>query len=139
MARYVIVANRTLGGERLLAGIDSLLDSGPVTLFLVVPVTTERGALPRDREASRTRSLARLHRELARLRERGVDATGEVITDDVVERVRELTREHRVDAVLVSTLPPRISRWLRMDLITRLAKAVTVPVRQIEGPPGPPV
>ncbi|MEZ5294822.1 MAG: hypothetical protein R2697_00680 [Ilumatobacteraceae bacterium] len=30
--------------------------------------------------------------------------------------------------VIVSTLPSRISRWLRQDLPTRICRAVTVPV-----------
>jgi nucleotide-binding universal stress UspA family protein len=80
-----------------------------------------------------------LHRELARLRERGIDADGEVVTGDVVEHVQDLTHEHHVDVVLVSTLPPRLSRWLRMDLVTRLARGLSVPVQQIESPAGPTV
>jgi hypothetical protein len=110
MARYVVVANRTLGSGRLVDRIDEWLASDSACFHLVVPVTNTQAGLPRDREASRTRALTRaltrLHRELARLRERGTDATGEVVTGDVVEQVRELTHERQVDAVLVSTLPP---------------------------------
>jgi hypothetical protein len=137
MTRYVVVANRTLGAGALSDRIDELLASGASHFHLVVPVTNGQAGLARDQESSRTRALTRLHRELSRLRERGIDASGEVVTGDIVERVREVTDEHHVDAVLVSTLPPRISRWLRLDLVTRLTKAVHVPVQQIEAAPGP--
>lgn len=139
MARYLIVANRTLGGERLVARLDELVTGGPPTVHLAVPVTEADAPLLRDRQASVTRAQTRLHRELARLRSRGVDATGDVLTTDVVEYVRELTREHHYDGVIVSTLPPRLSRWLRTDLPSRLAKALTVPVQHLEGSEGPPL
>lgn len=139
MARYVVVANRTLGGEQLTARLDELLAAGPASVILAVPVTETQGTLARDRQASQARAQARLHRELARLRGLGVDATGDVLVTDIVEHVRDLTRDHHVDAVLVSMLPPLLSRWLGMDLPSRLAKALTVPVRRVEGPAGPPL
>ena len=43
------------------------------------------------------------------------------------------------DEVIVSTLPETVSRWLRLDLPHRLARALSVPVSQIEGEPGPPI
>lgn len=139
MARYLVVANRTLGGDQLVSRLDELLVSGPVSIFLAVPVTDTDVSLPRDHQASQARAQARLHRELARLRTRGVDADGEVLTTDIVQHVYDLAQEHHYDAVLVSTLPPRLSRWLRMDLPTRLSKALSVPVQHVEGPAGPAV
>ena len=40
----------------------------------------------------------------------------------------DVTDERQVDEVILSTLPPGISRWLQMDVPSRLERAVDVPV-----------
>jgi Mrp family chromosome partitioning ATPase len=56
---------------------------------------------------------------------RRVDA---VIGDsDPVEAVRQLVAATAVDEVIVSTLPERVSRWLRRDVPSRL-RALGLPV-----------
>jgi hypothetical protein len=150
MTRYLIVANQTLGGERLVARITQLLDEGPVTLRFAVPVTDTEGSQqwdypPTDRYIPDAHQIAtalaaeRLQRELSRLRDQGVDADGEVVAPNPVEHIRHVTAEEMFDEVIVSTLPQTVSRWLRLDLPHRLARALSVPVSQIEGEPGPPI
>ena len=98
MARYLIVANQTLGGDQLSAMIDELRSAGPCEFKLLTPVTNTEGAQqwdypPIDRavpDAHRiARSLAegRLDQELARLRRAGVEVSGEVVDADPVDRV----------------------------------------------------
>lgn len=150
MSRYLIVANQTLGGERLVARLAKLLDEGPVTLRFAVPVTDAEGSHqwdypPTDRYIPDAHQIAtmlaeeRLQRELARLRGVGVDADGEVVAPNPVEHIRNLTKGETFDEVIVSTLPQTVSRWLRLDLPHRLARALSVRVSQIEGEPGPPI
>jgi hypothetical protein len=150
MSRYLIVANQTLGGDHLVARITKLLDEGPVTLRLAVPVTDAEGSHqwdypPTDRYIPDAHQIAtvlaqeRLQRELARLRGLGVDVDGEVVAPNPVEHIRDLTRQEAFDEVIVSTLPQTVSRWLRLDLPHRLARALSVPVSQIEGEAGPPI
>jgi hypothetical protein len=148
MARYLIVANQTLGGEQLVARLDELLSSGPVTLRLAVPVTDTEGTrqwdyppidrvIPDAHEIARALAEGRLQHELTRLHRLGVEAAGEVVDSNPVEHVRELARREQFDAVLVSTLPKRLSRWLVTDLPHRLARALTIPVTHVEGNAGP--
>jgi hypothetical protein len=150
MSRYLIVANQTLGGEQLVARIAKLFDEGPVTLRFAVPVTDAEGSQqwdypPGDRYVPDAHQIAtslaeeRLQRELVRLRGLGVDADGEVVAPNPVEHIRDLTKEETFDEVIVSTLPQTVSRWLRLDLPHRLARALSVPVSQIEGEAGPPI
>jgi hypothetical protein len=150
MSRYLIVANQTLGGDRLVARITQLLDEGAVTLRFAVPVTDAEGGqqwdypptdryIPDAHQIATTLAAERLQRELARLRAEGVDADGEVVAPNPVEHLRDLTTRETFDEVIVSTLPQHVSRWLRLDLPHRLARALSVPVSQIEGEEGPPI
>jgi nucleotide-binding universal stress UspA family protein len=150
MTRYLIVANQTLGGERLVARIAKLLDEGPATLRFAVPVTDAEGSHqwdypPTDRYIPDAHQIAtvlaeeRLQRELARLRALGVDADGEVVAPNPVQRIRDLTEQEAFTEVIVSTLPQTVSRWLRLDLPHRLARVLSVPISQIEGEAGPPI
>jgi hypothetical protein len=148
MSQYLIVANQTLGGEQLVARITKLLDEGPVTLRFAVPVTDTEGAqqwdypptdryIPDAHQIATTLAEERLRRELARLRGMGVDADGEVVAVNPVEHLRDLTKKETFDEVIVSTLPQTLSRWLRLDLPHRLARALPVQVSHFEGPAGP--
>ena len=148
MPRYLIVANQTLGGEQLVARITTLLDEGPATLRFAVPVTDTEGTQqwdypPTDRYIPDAHQIAtwlaedRLQRELSRLRGLGVDAEGKVVDANPVEYIRDLTSKEAFDEVIVSTLPQTLSRWLRLDLPHRLARALSVPVSHFEGTAGP--
>jgi len=150
MSRYLIVANQTLGGERLVARITGLLDEGPATLQFAVPVTDTEGTqqwdypptdryIPDAHQIATTLADQRLQRELSRLRSLGVDADGEVVDANPVEHIRDVTKKEAFDEVIVSTLPRTLSRWLRLDLPHRLARALSVPVSHVEGPAGPSV
>ena len=43
MARYLIVANQTIGGEQLTAKLDELASAGSSALTFLVPVTDSEG------------------------------------------------------------------------------------------------
>jgi nucleotide-binding universal stress UspA family protein len=82
-------------------------------------------------------AAGRLEHELARLARAGVTARGEVVEADPIERAQELLGEEQYDAVVVSTLPRRLSRWLLMDLPHRIARLSNVPVIHVESGAGP--
>ena len=150
MARLLVVANQTLGGEQLEARLDALIAEGPCALYLVVPVTAAEGTtqwdyppidrvIPDAQRIAQTLAEARLEHELARLQRSGVTADGEVVASAPVDRVRELLAEGEYDGVIVSTLPRRLSRWLLTDLPHRVSRLSDVPVEHVEGQAGPSV
>lgn len=147
MARYLIVANQTLGGDRLLAWIDERVADDTVVHF-AVPVTDTEGthqwdyppvdrAIPDAHTIARTLAEARLEHELERLKRLGVEARGDVVDADPIAHIQGLLSEHTFDLVLVSTLPRRLSRWLRTDLPHRLQRAIGDVVEHLEGDAGP--
>lgn len=148
MARYLIVANQTLGGDELTAALEELASAGPCTFRFLVPVTDTEGRHqwdypPIDRVIPDAHLIAaalaegRLQHELSRLRRAGIEASGEVAEATPTDRAQELLGHEHFDGIVVSTLPRRLSRWLVMDLPHRIARLSEVPVTHVEGHAGP--
>jgi hypothetical protein len=148
MARYLIVANQTIGGEQLTAKLDELAAASSSTFRFLVPVTDTEGThqwdyppidrlIPDAHQIARVLAEARLEHELARLRRSEIEADGEVVDALPVDRAKEVLHEEHFDGVVVSTLPRRLSRWLIWDLPHRIASVADVPVTHVEGNAGP--
>ena len=76
----------------------------------------------------------RLQHELARLRDAGAEADGEVVDPLRINAIKLASREE-IDEIIVSTLPRRLSRWMAMDLPHRVRRA-NLPLTHISGPAG---
>ena len=156
MRRYLVVANQTLGGPELAAKVDECVAAGPCRFHFIVPATSVSDLEPVDRPltmsgvdggagllpdidaVARAMARRRLEQELARLREAGVDAEGEVGDPRPLRAIKDALREQEVDEVIVSTLH-RGSRWLVMDLPHRVRRSFELPVTHVAGHPGPAV
>jgi hypothetical protein len=133
--RYLIVANQTLGGEPLFAKIRELARAGPSAFHVVVPATPPRDHVWTEGEATVT-ARSRLDAALARLGGLGLDADGEVGDGSPMLAIEDAVREHGpFEAIVLSTLPPRLSRWLRLDLPHRVESAFGLPVIHVIGEP----
>ena len=158
--RCLIVANQTLGGEALERAIRDCIGRGFNSFFVVVPLiavddevaewaggfssgawavpdepTSQGRTGPDDAEASEERQRAqhRLALILARIQPLEVEADGTVGTDDPLNAAREcLDRHGPFDEIIVSTLPGGLSRWLKMDLPSRVDALSDAPVTMIE-------
>jgi hypothetical protein len=75
----------------------------------------------------------RLRQQLSKLRGLGAEASGEVGVADPVEAIRVVLHRWEFDAVILSTLPGRRSRWLAMDLPTRIRRTFKLPVTHVTG------
>ena len=149
MTRYLIVANQTLGGARLRELVLARHRAGPATFHVVVPATptvddvlgagaiyggvlgAEGLALPLDggnEQTSQERAEARLTDALGLLTDCGVEATGEVADPDPLAAIADALEVGEYDEIILSTLPPGLSRWLRMDLVARAQRRFDVPV-----------
>ncbi len=145
MGVIVIVANETLAGADLRAVLENRIAAGARDFHVVVPVklslppTVSAGmagadvVMIGDHDLPDERAVAteRLEAGVAWLREQGCTADGEITLSDAVRTLSELPERVDVGEVIVSTLPGRISRWLRQDLPTRICRAVSVPVTVI--------
>jgi hypothetical protein len=82
-------------------------------------------------EAQR-RARRRLEKMVETIVSAGGKASGQVGDPDPVAAVRSVLEDHRFDEVIVSTLPSGLSRWLKMDLPTRVARMSRSPVTTVE-------
>jgi hypothetical protein len=91
----------------------------PCRFHLVVPASEPRWA------AGEARALAgrRLEAALAALRSIGAEVTGEVGDPSPVRAIGDvLTIDDSFDEIILSTLPPGLSRWLRQDVVHRVER-----------------
>ena len=128
MRSYLIVGNQTLDSPELAEAIRERVAKEPSTFHLVVPSTPVSRGLTWNEDEAWAAAQERLEAALERLKAAGVEATGEVGEPDPVEATRDALRRREVDEVILSTLPPGISRWLGQDIPTRLTGSVEVPV-----------
>lgn len=133
MRRYLVIANQTLGGRRLLERARELCEEEPCAFHIVVPATEPRDHVHRvQADSGADLARQRLDATLGRFRELGAEATGHVGPAQPLACVRRALDEGDYDAILVSTLPAGLSRWLGMDLPSRIARDADVPVEHIE-------
>ena len=70
----------------------------------------------------------RLADSLAWIRARGGTADGTVADRNPLTAVSNVLTTHHFDEIIVSTFPAHLSKWLRLDLPSRIAHSVDVPV-----------
>jgi GABA permease len=130
MRRYLVVANRTLGGGHLLATVRACLAAGPSEFHVLVPAshTTD---LTWTEGSDRAAAVDRLAEAMARFRAVGATVTGEVGDANPMEAIGDTLRREHFDEIILSTLPPGVSRWLGQDLPTRVRKQHRLPVRHV--------
>jgi len=128
MRSYLVVGNQTLESPELAEAIGYRLATGPATFHIVVPATPIQRGLTWDEDEARAAAQMRLDDALDRLRASGATVSGEIGHRDPVEATEDALRGRDVDEVLLSTLPPGISRWLGQDVPTRLKGSILVPV-----------
>jgi GABA permease len=141
--RVLLVANRTLADDDVLAAVEERVAAGATQLWIVAPVTTPSGvlmagaaptgeALPvRNREpdaAAYDLAERRVDEACARFRALGIDVGGEVGDPDPFEAVGKAMDRGRYTEVVVSTLPSAVSQWLRLDLSSRIQRKFKIPV-----------
>ena len=146
MRRYLVVANQTLGGTELIELIGRRAKVEPSEFFLIVPATPSIDfvlgahampvmggipAVPDSPEHARALAKERLEMAVAELQAAGVTVDGRVGDADPVRAVETALKGSQFDEIIVSTLPNRISRWLRQDLPRRLENKTGLPVTHV--------
>jgi hypothetical protein len=131
MRRYLIVANQTLGGSHLLQRVQECLAKGPCSFTLVVPASPSQGHLTWTEEEARAGANRQLTEALRRFRALGADMDGWVGDFSPMRAIEDALHASRYDEIILSTLPPGISRWLRLDLPHRVRRNFGVPMTHL--------
>jgi hypothetical protein len=131
--RYLVVANQTLGGEHLIEKVRQCMEDGPCGFHIVVPATPSGEHLTWTEGEAVAIAQDRLNRALMRFEELGADASGEVGDRNPMLAVEDALRDGQFDEIILSTLPPGVSRWLKLDLPSRVASHFGLPVTHLVG------
>jgi hypothetical protein len=118
--RVLIVANRTASTPRLLEAVRRRAEASPCEFALLIPDVTDRKAADWTLETA-----LRLLRPVAGRRVEGL-----VGGADPLESVQAAVQQGNFDEIIISTLPRRVSKWLRRDLIRRV-EGLGLPVTAI--------
>jgi hypothetical protein len=130
--RYLVVANQTLGGTHLLSLLRELAEQ-PSSFHVLVPATPPRDRLWTEAEA-RAIARRRLDDALERFRSVGIEATGEVGDERPLQAIDDALEGEDFDEIILSTFPPGMSKWLRLDLPHRVEATYGLPVRHVIAP-----
>jgi len=131
MKEVLVVANRTLGGAKLLGAVRERAAAGDVRFRLVVPQSNPSAGLVIYDEAVRESAQARVDLALSLVAGESIDATGEVGDPDPFLATMDAIATRRPDEILISTYPAVSSGWLRRDLVERIRNASGLPVEHI--------
>jgi hypothetical protein len=132
MGTYIVVAHRTLVGPHLLEFAREQAVHEPDTRFhLVVPVHRPSGSWSDGQVQGIARK--RLDEGLAAFADADLTATGEVGDASPVYAVSTALRnlDYDCDGIILSTLPPGVSAWLRLDVERRLKREFDLPVTHL--------
>jgi len=128
--RVLVVANRTAATPALIDAVRERSRHGPCAFTLLVPQLTAE-EMYGDEEARKTLELAiPLLEEAA-----GGTVTPLIGPADALLAVERVLVRERFDEVIVSTLPERVSHWLKRDLPTRIER-LGVPVTVVRAKSG---
>jgi len=132
MRRYLVVANQTLLGDPLLGRIRECLAAGPCQFHLVVPATHAPGRSLQTESRDRAFAQKRLEEGLERFRALGADVEGEVGDARPMDAIRDaMLHAPPFDEIILSTLPPGLSRWLHQDLPRRIYRTFELPMSTV--------
>jgi hypothetical protein len=131
MKEVLVVANRTLGGPKLLDAVRTRAQSGDVRFRLIVPQSEPSAGLVIYDEAVRESAQVRVDLALSAVAAEGIAGTGEVGDPDPFNATMDAIAERRPDEVILSTHPAEHSGWLRRDLVERIENASGLPIEHI--------
>lgn len=130
--QVLVVANRTADSDELLAALRERAADGPVVFTLLVPATPHGVAWAADMHAGAGEADERLDAAVERLRAAGLEVENPRVGDpDPVAAVEDALNFGEFDEVVVSTLPRHLSKWLHLDLPSRVGRVTGLPVRHV--------
>ena len=121
-ARVLVVAHKTAATPPLLEAVRERSQRGPAKFTLLVPTPApglHKVVDPEDQGGGEAKAV--IERALPALSEAaGAPVEGIVGSTDPIAAVEDAINLRGFDEIVISTLPSKISHWLRLDLPSKL-------------------
>jgi hypothetical protein len=132
-ASVLVVAHQTAATPRLLDAVRERARRSPAQFHLVVPRQPHgmhRLVDPQDAPEEEAKRV--LDEALPKLSQAaGQDVTGDIGDSEPLMAIHDAINLGSYDEIIISTLPLGISRWLRLDLISK-TRALGLPVTHVQ-------
>jgi hypothetical protein len=130
--RILVIANETVGGEMLRKMILDKAEAVDEQVLVVVPaLNSPLRHWASDEDNARAAAAQRLERSLQRLKEGGVEATGEVGDGDPLQAMEDALRTFGADEIIISTHPEGRSHWLERGVVEKARERFVVPITHV--------
>ena len=130
--RILVVANETVGGERLRDEIHSRSEGYDEQVLVVTPaLNSHLRHWASDEDNARLEAQKRLETSLGRLRAAGIDAKGEVGDAEPLQAMEDALRLFGADEIIISTHPEGRSNWLEKGVVEGARQRFTVPITHV--------
>lgn len=138
MERVLVVANQTAESDELLTALRERAEHGDCEFTVLIPASLHGVRWATNMYADVGRAEAEEHRAalVERMRAAGLPVEDAIVGDpDPLAAIEDATNLGSYDALIVSTLPRRLSRWLHLDLGAKAADATGLPVETVIATP----
>jgi nucleotide-binding universal stress UspA family protein len=130
--RILVIANETVGGGPLREEIRRRSEGYDEQVFVVTPaLNSPLRHWASDEDNARVQAQERLDASLARLREAGVDAKGEVGDAEPLQAMEDALRLFGADEIIISTHPEGRSHWLERGIVQAARERFAVPITHV--------
>jgi hypothetical protein len=130
--RILVVANETVGGRALRDRIQRAGEATGTEVLIVTPALNSRlRHWTSDEDEARLAAQRRLDASLGRLRELGIDASGEIGDAEPLQAIEDALRTFGANEIIISTHPPGRSNWLEQGLVEKARERFAVPITHV--------
>jgi hypothetical protein len=134
-AQVLVVAHQTAATPGLLDAVRERAQRSPARFHLVVPRQSHgihKVVDPQDASSEEAQRV--LDAALPKLSSAaGQEVTGSLGDSEPLMAIQDAINLGRYDEIIISTLPLGISRWLKLDLVSK-ARALGLPVTHVQAP-----
>jgi hypothetical protein len=130
--RILVIANETVGGSALRDRIAAAASGKRTEVLVVSPaLNSPLRHWASDEDGARNAAQQRLDASLARLRDEGFEARGEVGDGEPLQAIEDAMRTFGADEIIISTHPEGRSHWLEQGLVDKARQRFPVPITHV--------
>jgi nucleotide-binding universal stress UspA family protein len=130
--RILVIANETVGGETLRNTIRERSAGFRAHVLVVTPaLNSPLKHWVSDEDEARQAAQERLARSLARLREAGINARGEIGDGEPLQAIEDALRTFGADEIIISTHPEGRSHWLERGVVSGARERFAAPITHV--------